>query len=62
VRRPKRGDAVILIFGTRIKGQGTGLRVSLTLAQWENLKFLVDGPKPVAPLSIPATVVFKTGH
>jgi hypothetical protein len=58
----KRGDAVILVFGTRIEGQGAGLRVSLTLAQWENLKFLVDDPKSVGPLSIPATVIFKTGQ
>jgi hypothetical protein len=41
----KRGEAINLIFGTRIEGQGAGLRVSLTLPQWENLKFLVDGPK-----------------
>ena len=45
----KRSNAINLIFGTRIEGQGAGLRISLTLAQWENLKFLVDGPKPAAP-------------
>jgi hypothetical protein len=58
----RRGDAINLIFGTRIEGQGAGLRVSLTLAQWENLKFLVDDPKSAGPPSIPATVVFKTGQ
>jgi hypothetical protein len=42
----KRGEAVNLIFGTRIEGQGAALRVTLTPPQWENLKFLVDGPKP----------------
>jgi hypothetical protein len=45
----KRGEAINLIFGTRIEGQGAGLQVSLTLPQWENLKFFVDGPKPAAP-------------
>ncbi len=54
----KRGDAVKLIFGSRVEGQGAGLSIMLTLSQWENLKFLVDDPK----LSIPATVVFKTGQ
>jgi hypothetical protein len=58
----KRGDAVDLVFGTRIEGQGAGLWIMLTRPQWENLKFLVDGPKPVGPLSIPTTVVFKSGH
>lgn len=43
-----RGDAVNLIFGTRIEGQGAGLRVSLTSAQWENLKFLVEAAKPAS--------------
>ncbi len=42
----KRGETINLIFGTRIERQGAGLRVSLTLPQWENLKFLVEGPKP----------------
>ena len=42
----KRGDAVNLIFNTRIEGQGAALRITLTFPQWENLKFLVDGPKP----------------
>jgi hypothetical protein len=42
----KRGDAVNLIFNTRIEGQGAALRIALTFPQWENLKFLVDGPKP----------------
>ena len=41
----KRSDAVHLIFGTRIEGQWAGLRVTLTSSQWENLKFLVEGPK-----------------
>jgi hypothetical protein len=45
----KRSNAINLVFGTRIEGQGAGLRISLTLAQWENLKFLVDGSKPAAP-------------
>ena len=42
----KRGGAVNLIFGTRLEGQGAALRIALTFSQWENLKFLVDGPKP----------------
>ena len=41
----KRGDAIHLIFGTRIEGQGAALRIRLTSPQWENLKFLVEGPK-----------------
>ena len=41
----KQGDTVNLIFGRRIEGQGTPLR-TVTSGQWENLKFLVDGPKP----------------
>jgi hypothetical protein len=44
----KRGDAVDLIFGTRIEGQGAARRITLTFSQWENLKFLVDGAKPAA--------------
>jgi hypothetical protein len=42
----KRGDVVDLIFGTRVEGQGSALRITLTFSQWENLKFLVDAPKP----------------
>ena len=42
----KQGDAVDLIFMTRIEGQGAALRIRLLFPQWENLKFLVDGPKP----------------
>jgi hypothetical protein len=42
----KRGDALNVIFGTRIEGQGAALQITLTFPQWENLKFLVDGPKP----------------
>jgi hypothetical protein len=42
----KQGEGVNLIFGTRVEGQGAALRVTLTSPQWENLKFLVDGPKP----------------
>jgi hypothetical protein len=42
----KQSDAVNLIFGRRIEGQGTPLRITITSGQWENLKFLVDGPKP----------------
>jgi hypothetical protein len=42
----RRGDAVNLIFNTRIEGQGATLQIALTFPQWENLKFLVDGPKP----------------
>ena len=41
----KRGETVNLIFGTRVEGQGAGLRVTLTSSQWENLKFFVEGPK-----------------
>ena len=41
----KRDDAVHLIFGTRIEGQGAALRIRLTSPQWENLKFLVERPK-----------------
>ena len=41
-----RGEAVNLIFGIRLEGQGAALRIALTSSQWENLKFLVDGPKP----------------
>jgi hypothetical protein len=42
----RRGDAVDLIFLilARIEGQGAALRIALTSGQWENLKFLVDGP------------------
>jgi hypothetical protein len=40
----RRGDAIILIFGSRVEGQGAALRVTLTSRQWENLKFLVDRP------------------
>lgn len=40
----KRNDAINLIFGTRIEGQGSALRIRLTRPQWENLKFLVDDP------------------
>ena len=40
----RRGDAIILIFGSRVEGQGATLRVTLTSPQWENLKFLVDRP------------------
>jgi hypothetical protein len=43
----KRGDAIILIFGSRVEGQGAALRVTLTAPQWENLKFLVDSPTQV---------------
>jgi hypothetical protein len=42
----RRGDAIDLFFHTRIEGQGAALRITLTFPQWENLKFLVDGPKP----------------
>jgi hypothetical protein len=44
----KRGDAVDLIFLTRIEGQGAALRIMFTFPQWENLKFLVDAPTPGA--------------
>jgi hypothetical protein len=44
----KQGDAVNLIFGGRIEGQGTPFRITITSGLWENLKFLVDGPKPAA--------------
>jgi hypothetical protein len=42
----KRGDAINLIFNTRVEGQGVALQIMLTHPQWENLKFFVDGPKP----------------
>jgi len=42
----KGNDAIDLIFGTRIEGQGANLRIRLTKPQWENLKFLVDSTKP----------------
>jgi hypothetical protein len=42
----KHGDAVDLIFNTRIEGQWAALRITLTAPQWENLKFLVEGPTP----------------
>jgi hypothetical protein len=42
----KQGNTVNLIFGRRIEGQGAPLRITITSGQWENLKFLVDGPKP----------------
>ena len=42
----KRSDALDLIFHTRINGQGATLRITLTFAQWENLKFLVKAPQP----------------
>ena len=41
----KQGDTVHLIFGTTIEGQGATLRIKLAFPQWENLKFLVEGPK-----------------
>jgi len=44
----KRRDAVDLIFNTRIGGEWAALRITLTLPQWENLKFLVEGPAPAA--------------
>ena len=44
----KRSGAVDLIFMTRIEGQGAALRIPLTFPQWENLKFLVEGPTPAA--------------
>jgi hypothetical protein len=40
----KRGVAIDLIFGTRIEGQGVNLRIRIGREQWENLKYLVDGP------------------
>jgi hypothetical protein len=44
----KRRDAVDLFFYTRVEGQGTALRITLTAPQWENLKFLLDTPAPAA--------------
>jgi hypothetical protein len=41
----KQGEAVNLIFGSRLEGQGAGLRVTLTSSEWENLKFLVERSK-----------------
>jgi hypothetical protein len=43
----KLGNAVNLTFLTRVEGQGAALRITLTLPQWENLKFLVEGPRPM---------------
>jgi hypothetical protein len=40
----KQGDVVDLIFYARIEGQGAALQITITSGQWENLKFLVDGP------------------
>ena len=42
----KRDEAVNLIVGTRLEGQGATLKIVLTFSQWENLKFFVDGQKP----------------
>ena len=39
-------DAIDLMFGTRIEGQGANLRIRLTKPQWENLKFLMDSTEP----------------
>jgi hypothetical protein len=44
----KRGDVIDLIFYARIEGQGAALQITITSGQWENLKFLVDGPKPAS--------------
>ena len=44
----RQGDAVNLIFGRRIEGQGAPFRITITSGLWENLKLLVDGPKPAA--------------
>ena len=44
----KQGDAVNLIFGRRIEGQGVPLRITITSGQCKNLKFLVDGGKVIA--------------
>jgi hypothetical protein len=41
----KNGVAIDLIFGTRIEGEGANLRIRIGREQWENLKFLIDGPK-----------------
>jgi len=46
VAADKRDGATTLIFGARVEGQGTALKVTLTSSQWKNLKFLVDGPEP----------------
>jgi hypothetical protein len=39
----KQNGGIELIFGTRIEGQPSILRVRLSPPQWENLRFLVDG-------------------
>jgi hypothetical protein len=44
----KRIGDIDLIFGTRIEDQGSSLRIRLSRAQWETLKFLIDGPEKVA--------------
>jgi hypothetical protein len=41
----ERSAGINLVFGSRIEGQGAALRIKLSRPQWENLKFLVDGPK-----------------
>ena len=46
VNAGKNEQNVHLVFSTTIDGRRTGLRVSITPSQWENLKFLIDGPKP----------------
>jgi len=40
----KRSGGIDLIFGTRIDSQGGSLEIRLSRAQWESLKFLIDGP------------------
>jgi hypothetical protein len=40
-----RNGGINLIFGTRIEGQAASVQITLTRPQWENLKFLVEGPK-----------------
>jgi hypothetical protein len=40
----KRIGGIDLIFGIRINGQGGSLQIRVSRAQWENLKFLIDGP------------------
>jgi hypothetical protein len=40
----KRIGGIDLIFGTRIDGEGASLEIRLSRAQWEKLKFIIDGP------------------
>jgi hypothetical protein len=51
----QRDGGVNLIFGTRIEGQWSSLQINLARPQWENLKFLIDGPGGKAQSALPTT-------